>query len=99
MQESNESKPEANASAEPLTEPSQPSEIPFIPKMGVRELRATWEMLANFKEAILSVEWPGAYVQAVAMGLEMIKRMEINSRGQFELAKKNEKADNGSANG
>lgn len=59
--------------------------------MGVREVTATWEMLVQFKEAVLNVEWPGQYVRAVAMGLELIKGMEIQYRAQIEMLKAQEK--------
>lgn len=65
--------------------------------MGLRETTATWEMLVKFKEAILSVSWPGQYVHAVAMGLEMTRQMEVQYRVQLEAARKEAEAQKQSA--
>lgn len=92
MQDSNDKNPGTDGNTktvEPSTAPSTPpTGNPFIPKMGVREITATWAMLVQFKKAILSVNWPGEYLQAVAMGLEMIKQMEAQYHVQKEMAEK-----------
>lgn len=87
MPDSNENKPELNESKEPSTEPS-PASSPFVPHMPTKEIRATWEMLVAFKEAIRGAQWSGADVQAVAMGLTMVMQMESQYRSQFDLATK-----------
>lgn len=92
MQELKDNKPEVNGSAEQSPEPSQPSNAPFIPKMPLREVQATRDMLSRFREAIEQNEhWSGHDVQAVAMGLEMVKRMEGQYNVQVEEARKREK--------
>jgi hypothetical protein len=87
MQDSENNKPEKIETSAPSIGPSQPL---INPRIGLREITATYEMLVNFKTAILSVDWPGEFVQAVAMGLEMVKTMETQSRGQVEMARQNE---------
>lgn len=94
MKDSNEKSEEIKNPA-PSPEPSMPPDnrpqAPFIPNMGLREVTATWEMLVNFKKAVLSVQWPGDTVQAVAMGLEMIRMMEGQYRVQVEMAREHAK--------
>lgn len=60
-----------------------------MPAMGLRELEITWEMLVKFGEAIRTVSWPGEFVQAVGIGMEIIKNMEVQYRAQVEIARKN----------
>jgi hypothetical protein len=59
--------------------------------MGFKELRATYEMLVGFKTAILNTKWDGVDVEAVAMGLVMVKQMEGQYRVQVDVAEKREK--------
>lgn len=70
-----------------------PESSPFVPHMGARELRATWDMLVSFKKAIIGARWGGDEVQAVAMGLQMIIQMEGQYRAQVDMAEKREKSD------
>lgn len=90
--------PEQNGSAEQLTAPSNvpPSQVdqaPFIPNIPLRELQATWEMLIQFKKAILTPknDWDMADIQAVAMGMQMLSQMEVQYRAQVERRREDEK--------
>lgn len=48
-------------------------------------------MLVKFKSAIEeNAHWQGSDVQAVAMGLEMVKQMERQYRSQVEVARRSE---------
>lgn len=82
-------------SGEPSTEPSpapKNENNPFIPQMGLSEAKATWEMLVGFKKAILeNTHWTGFDVQAVAMGLSWVQRMEAQYRVNYERMQENEK--------
>lgn len=77
-------------SSPPLNEAVVPQAAnPFIPKLGLRELRATWEMLTKFGRAIKENEhWSGKDVEAVAMGLTMIKQMGAQYHVQVEIAQR-----------
>ncbi len=97
-EESKNNAPESKPPSETLTEPSPPqpsaeqSNQLFIPKLDIRELQATWEMLVAFKQAIHQNDhWSGKDTQAVAMGLQMIMTMESHYRGQLEMAKERDK--------
>jgi len=93
--------PDVPESPAPSPEPTQPplnegmpqgAPSPFIPKMGVRELRATWEMLVKFGRAIEGNDhWSGKDVDAVAMGLMMIKQMSAQYHVQLDVAEREEK--------
>lgn len=63
-----------------------------MPNIPLAELVATWEMLVQFKTAIRQNQyWPGDKLEAVAMGLNMIARMESQYRAQVERARMNQK--------
>lgn len=92
MQDSENSNPQKNESPEPLQEPS-PRPSPFMPKLGLRELNATWEMLVKFQRAIEGNQhWGGTEVEAVAMGLTMIRQMSAQYSVQLEVAIKESEA-------
>ncbi len=78
---------ETNESPEPSPAPSTPSNS-FIPTMSTKDVKATWEMLVKFKEAIRGTMWGGDVVQEVAMGLIMISQMEGQYRSNYDQAMK-----------
>ncbi len=90
---SNETSPEL--SPEPSDNRPSPSAEPqgvFPANVSLREIQATWEMLVQFKAAIRENDyWPGDKLEAVAMGLSMITRMEAQYRVQVEMARIREK--------
>lgn len=75
---------ETNILPEPSPELSQPSNTPFIPRMGLKEITQTWEMLVKFRRAI--EDKFGAELEAIAMGLAMVKQMEAQYRVQVDVA-------------
>lgn len=123
MQDSENKNPEAPSPESPVPspEPTQPpldetlpppqAGNPFIPKMGARELRATWDMLVRFGRAIRENDhWSGKNVDAVAMGLMMITQMagqykvqvdvaELEAKAQAQKIKDQIKAQGGKING
>lgn len=49
-------------------------------------------MLIEFRKAIIENDhWSGSQTQAVAMGLELLKKMEAQYRVQVELSREHEK--------
>lgn len=103
MQDSENKNPDVPESPAPSPEPTQPpldetlppppAGNPFIPKMGARELRATWEMLTRFGRAIESNDhWSGKDADAIAMGLMMIKQMAAQYHVQVDVAEREAKA-------
>ncbi len=90
MQDSENNKPDANESPAPSTEPTLNN--PFIPKLGLKELRATWEMLVKFGKAIEENDhWSGSEAEAVAMGLMMIRQMAAQYHVQVDVAERQQK--------
>lgn len=81
--------PETIENTEPSTEPLN-SPLSF-PKLAIKELEATYEMLVGFKKAVLSQKWEGPDVQNVAMGLMWINQMEIDHRNKLEVARREQK--------
>lgn len=98
MQDSENSKPGNSESTAPSTVPFEPqlppndapeANNPFIPRMGLKELTLTWEMLVKFSRAIEENDhWSGKEVEAVALGLTMIKQMAGQYHVQVEMARK-----------
>lgn len=89
MQDLNSDNPENPESSEPSTEPSpQPEKSPFIPNLGVEELKQTLAMVVGAQEAILANEhWRGKDLAHIAMLMNMLRRMEPQYRSQIEFSK------------
>jgi hypothetical protein len=90
MQESNENKTVTNESPELSQEPTQTSN-PAFPRLGVRELEATYEMLVHARAAIrANVHWRGEDLEPMAMLQTMLGMQEGQYRSQLEQARQRE---------
>lgn len=90
MQESENNNLGKNGLQEPLPEPTPPStkSSGFMPRLGVNELTATYEMIVNSRKAIKNnSHWSGEDLEVMAMLGQMLRQMEAQYRVQLELAK------------
>ncbi len=80
--------PETQAPPPPTNNPP-----PFVPRLGLREITATLEMIIGSRRAIrVNEHWRGEDLEPMAMLLQMLGGMEGQYRAQKDKADADEKA-------